>query len=167
MIRISKLTDYGVVLMADLARRGTGELHAVADLSSNTGLPRPTVSKVVKLLAKDGLLSSVRGAHGGYRLSRDPETISVAQIVTAMQGSIALVDCLDDSNPCSHEATCALKGPWERINRVLHAALEELSLANIAGSPGSLRVGGGDSRVAGEQSEAIQQSASGAKGGDR
>ncbi len=145
MIRIAKLTDYGVVLMARLAREGNGRLYSVAELASVTGLPQPTVSKVLKLLTGSDLLSSVRGAHGGYRLGRAPADISIGEIVNAVQGSVALVDCLNESSPCSHEARCALKTPWERINRILQAALEELTLADVAGSPGEIHApGAGD-----------------------
>jgi Rrf2 family protein len=129
MIRIAKLTDYGVVLMAALARKGSDRLCTVADLTA-------------KILASSELLQSVRGARGGYRLARAPEQITVADVVTALQGPIALVECLSESSLCEHEADCTLKGPWERINRVLRAALEEMTLADVAGSPGGPRLRG-------------------------
>jgi FeS assembly SUF system regulator len=142
MIRIAKLTDYGVVLMAALARQGSDRLCTVADLTATTSIPQPTVSKLLKILASSELLQSVRGARGGYRLARAPEQITVADVVTALQGPIALVECLSESSLCEHEADCTLKGPWERINRVLRAALEEMTLADVAGSPGGPRLRG-------------------------
>ncbi len=93
MIKLSRLADYGVALMTSMAE-DTDRVHNVFDMSVATGLPTPTVSKVLATLARNGLLLSVRGAKGGYRLGRMPQGISVADIIIAIDGPIALTQCL-------------------------------------------------------------------------
>ncbi len=134
MIRISRLADYGVVAMAHMAR-APETLHTAASVAADTGVPLPTASKLLKTFAREGLLTSQRGAKGGYTLSRRPEAISVAEIVVAMDGPISLADCLEGpSGTCELESMCAVRGPWQRISSAIRVALEEISLADIATS---------------------------------
>lgn len=132
MIRISRLTDYASLLLAHLA---TCEepLHTAGQLASDTRLPLPTVSKVLKGLVRAELLVSQRGVRGGYRLARSPEKISVADIVAAMEGPIALTDCsvhIDGS--CEAESWCQVKSNWQQINEVVREALTGVTLADLA-----------------------------------
>ena len=132
MIRLSRMADYGVVVMTCMAwrRHGTQTAHQVAEATS---LPEATVSKLLKVFARDGLLESQRGAHGGYRLVRRPEEVSVAEIVTAVEGPIALTLCVDDHpGNCDVEALCPMRGGWNQINSALREALEGVSLAAMA-----------------------------------
>jgi FeS assembly SUF system regulator len=130
MIRMSKLTDYAIVLLAHLART-SGTLTA-QELSSQSGVPLPTVSKLCKELAKADLVASHRGRHGGYGLARPAERISVAEIVEALEGPIALTDC---SSPhkgvCGIEATCPAKASWDPVSRAIQGALQGLPLSAL------------------------------------
>jgi len=130
MLRISKLTDYASVLMASLAQRPR-ECVPASQLAEETRLELPTVAKVLKTLARSGLISSVRGVNGGYQLVEPPESISVAAIVRAMEGPIALTECGLDSGLCSHESQCSLRGNWRRIGLAVEDALDRLTLADL------------------------------------
>ena len=135
MIRVSKMADYGVVAISYMAR--DPKLHySAAQVSRNTGVPLPSASKVLKLLAKANILYSRRGATGGYRLSKDPHHISVADLVIAIDGPIAITDCLEQTsgNTCSLEEICFVRKPWQKVSKAIQVALEEVTLADIAGS---------------------------------
>jgi len=134
LLRITKQTDYGIVLMTRFAAEPEGVTSSARDLAEHSGLPQPMVGKILKLLVKEGLLESQRGAHGGYRLSRDPSRISVAEIVRALEGPIAITECADDDGDgvCRHSGGCPLQANWQRINRAINGALEEISLAEMA-----------------------------------
>lgn len=132
MLRISKLTDYAVVLLAQMVGR-EGKIATTASLSQVTGLPHPTVSKVLKRLTKTGLLAAQRGAAGGYTLARAADDISVADIITALDGPIAMTDCAQGSHQsCQIEKLCPINGHWNRVNKAVRQALECVSLADMA-----------------------------------
>ncbi len=131
MIKLSRMADYAVVLMTELAR-DPYSLRGAPVLAANTGLPVPTASKVLKLLAQGGLLDSQRGAKGGYALARAAERISVADIIGAVEGPIALTDCIgDDGSMCEIEALCPTRTNWGRINDVMIRALGGVTLAEM------------------------------------
>jgi len=133
MLRISKLTDYATVLLAELSRRPDACVSASL-LAESTGLEMPTVSKVLKMLAKAGVVNSLRGVNGGYRLAKRPSDITVAAIVRAMEGPIALTECALEPGLCSYESNCHLRGHWHQIGQAVEGALENLSLADMAGT---------------------------------
>jgi len=131
MIKLSKMTDYGVVIMSEMARV-PGRVLTAPDISLHTGLTVPTAAKILRVLAKGKMLVSHRGAHGGYELTARPAEISIAEIVRAMEGPVAVTSCVDESNDdCSVEECCPMRGGWEKINRALNAALEEVTLADM------------------------------------
>jgi FeS assembly SUF system regulator len=130
MVRMSKLTDYGTVVMSYLARRPNA-LHSAVEIANHTHLALPTVSKVLKLLTREGLLVSSRGARGGYGLSRPAERISMAEIIGAMEGPIALTECSDETGRCVQEALCSIGGHWQRINQAMQETLESIKLADM------------------------------------
>ena len=138
MIRVSKLADYGILLMTWFAwrdARPTGQplRRSATDLSRDTGLPAPTVSKLLRLLSRAGLLDSQRGSQGGYRLARAPRDVSVAEVIAAIEGPIALMECQDDSTPdCGVESLCPTRTNWDRINDAIRSALEAISLEQMA-----------------------------------
>jgi FeS assembly SUF system regulator len=129
MLRISRLTDYAVVLASRLAHAETAE--AVSDLARVTEIPAPTVSKVLKLLMKGGVVLSTRGANGGYTLARPADLITVAEIVTSIEGPIAVTECVED-NTCEHEGHCGVRGNWQRINEAVLTAISGITLADMA-----------------------------------
>jgi FeS assembly SUF system regulator len=130
MIRITKQTDYGIVLLTHLASQPERQLNA-PELASETQLPLPMVSKILKLLVREGLLLSHRGVKGGYSLGRPPAEITMAEIIAALEGPIAITECVDVSSDCSHEQLCPVRSNWHRINAAVRGALEEISLAEM------------------------------------
>lgn len=135
MIRASRLADYGVVLAGHMAARPETFYNA-CDLAAATQLPPPTVSKVLAALTRAGVLVSQRGARGGYRLARAPRDISAAEIVTALDGPIAMTMCIGQGEgACEVESACLSRHGWQRINAAICQALEEVSLADLAAPP--------------------------------
>jgi FeS assembly SUF system regulator len=129
MLRISRLTDYAVVLTTELARhRGA---VAVSDLSIATDIPAPTVSKVLKSLAKYGVVVSSRGTNGGYRLSDEPDRIGIVRVIEAIEGPIAVTECAEEHTSCEHETSCGVRANWQRINRAVHDALAQITIADM------------------------------------
>lgn len=138
MFRINKLTDYAVVLLVDMARHG-GQRSA-QQIAADTGVPMPTVAKVLKLLARDGLVVSTRGAGGGYGLGRDAGRITVADMIQAVEGPIALTSCVESAeDDCGIESLCPMHGHWNRVNRAVHDALSSLTLAEMVRDPQPFR----------------------------
>ena len=130
MLKVSKHSDYGIVLLSQMASVPSGVLHTARDLAETARLPFPMVSKILKLLARRGLLVSHRGVKGGYSLNRKPSDISVAEIITAIDGPIALTDCSAvGENVCEQGSHCPVQTNWSRINRVVQTALEQLPLS--------------------------------------
>ena len=129
------MADYGVVALSFMARNPDA-LYSAAHVAERTGVPLPSASKLLKLLVKGGVLVSRRGAAGGYELARSPGKISVADLVIAVDGPIALADCLDGAsgNGCDLESFCAVRGPWQKVSDAIRVALEEVTLADIADS---------------------------------
>ena len=136
MIRLSRLTDYGIVLMAHLAGYESGSTHNARDLAADTQLPSPAVSKILKTLARADLLDSQRGSKGGYSLARRPEEISVREMITALEGPFGLTECTVHPGACVQEASCHVREPWQQINQVVRDALSRVTLADLATRPG-------------------------------
>ena len=142
MLRISKLTDYAILMMVEMTRDG-GMLSAHA-LAERVHVETPTASKVLKLLAGNGLLESYRGASGGYRVKREASDISVAEVIAAIEGPIAMTECSVEEGLCSQEDQCELRGNWQRISLAVAQALREVSLAEMSapmgGKPNPLQI---------------------------
>ena len=132
MIRLGKLTDYGLVLMTCIARDRDRPRYTACGLAGDSRLPLPTVTKLLKALQQGGLLISHRGIKGGYNLARDPEEISLAEIIAVLEGPIALTDCSrGTSGLCDLEPCCPLKGNQRIISQVVRGALEKVMLADL------------------------------------
>ena len=132
-MRLSNLADYAIVIMAATARKCGGGRVSSADLAQETGIPVPTAQKIVSKLSAAGLLRSTRGAGGGLQLGRPAAAISMADIVEAIKGPIALVSCIDTGD-CAVEHECSVKPHWPVVNAAVRGALAEVSLAKIAGA---------------------------------
>ena len=129
MIRLSKLTDYGIVLMTRFAVDGA--VHTARELADDTGVPLPTVSKILKALAREELLGSHRGVKGGYNLARAAQEISVAQIISVFE-PIAMTECTSmGPSLCELEPTCPVRGNWQKIGLAIRNALADLTLADM------------------------------------
>jgi FeS assembly SUF system regulator len=134
LIRLSKLADYGIVIMTTLARRRGGHPNA-AEIAAEAHIPQPMASKILKALARGGLLVSQRGVKGGYALARPAATISVADVITALDGPIALTACIEDGpGECGIEALCPARANWQRINDAIRGALDGITVAEMAGA---------------------------------
>ncbi len=137
MLKLSKLADYATVLMTAIARHPE-RVHTGMELAERTRVPAPTVSKILKTLTRSGLLESQRGPHGGYRLARAAERISIADIVGAVEGPLSVTDCATHGGNCTIESDCASRANWRLINLALQQALEAVTLAQMA-TPASRR----------------------------
>lgn len=131
MLKLGKLTDYGIVLLTYCAET-PGQAYNARELASASKLPYPTVGKILKQLARAEILASIRGQTGGYRLARPAEEISVADIIAAIEGPIALTECSTENVlPCDIESACPVRSNWRRINHAVQSSLEQLSLAEM------------------------------------
>jgi FeS assembly SUF system regulator len=131
MFRVNKLTDYGIVLMAHVARAPEHSLHSASGLAEETHLPLPTVSKLLRQLSDHHLLASHRGVKGGYTLPRDASAISLAEIILALEGPIGFTECGTEPGSCEMEPSCAIKANSQMIGDVLREALEKVTLNDL------------------------------------
>ncbi|MCA9522490.1 MAG: SUF system Fe-S cluster assembly regulator [Myxococcales bacterium] len=132
MLRITKQTDYGILLLTHFIDRGAeSEAFSARDLARKTLLPLPMVSKILKLLARSGILVSQRGVRGGYTLAREPRQIAVAHVIDALDGPVALTECQDDTRNCDQESICPMRTNWEIINSAILGVLRSISLADM------------------------------------
>jgi len=131
MLRLSKLTDYATVVLAHMAA-APAALHSAAEVAAGTHLAPTTVSKLLKALTRAGLVNSFRGVQGGYVLARPPERISAADIISALEGPVAITECSSNHSLCGYEDICRTGHAWQRINRAIHRALGEISLADLS-----------------------------------
>ncbi|MEH6651248.1 MAG: SUF system Fe-S cluster assembly regulator [Motiliproteus sp.] len=134
MLRISKLTDYGTVILAQMARE-PARTYSAAALAQAIELPLSTVSKLLKLLNRSGLLISCRGKQGGYRLAKPPQQISLARVIDVLEGPVAVTECSQRSGLCQLEARCAIRRQWQGVNGVIYQALERVSLDSLLNPP--------------------------------
>ncbi|MDH4023043.1 MAG: SUF system Fe-S cluster assembly regulator [Gammaproteobacteria bacterium] len=134
MLRISKLTDYGTMILVHLAVH-SGRLNSASDVAGGTRLALPTVQKLLKLLARSELVRSVRGAEGGYELARSPASISAAEILDVLEGPLSITECSTGDSRCELEDGCPVGGAWQKINRGIRSALGEITLAELAQPP--------------------------------
>jgi FeS assembly SUF system regulator len=130
---MSKETDYGIVVLAYFASAQGGLKHNAREVAMESQLPLPMVKKILKILAREGLLLSHRGAKGGYSLARRGERISIAEIVKAMEGPLAMTECIEAPGECRHEPVCGLRTSWQRINEIVFEALDSMTLSDLTG----------------------------------
>ncbi|MFT0531660.1 SUF system Fe-S cluster assembly regulator [Castellaniella hirudinis] len=131
MLRISKIVDYGILVLTHMAGR-PAHICSAAELAAALGLGQPVVSKVLKLLAQHQLVVSIRGARGGYRLGRDAGQINVAEIIDALEDQpFGLTECTAMPGACSVEGACHIRTHWQRINLIVRHTLESVSLADM------------------------------------
>lgn len=128
MLRLSKLADYATVILVRLGRYE--ELVTAAALAHETGVPEPTVAKLLKGLAGHQLVISHRGARGGYRLARPLEDVSIATVIAAVDGPISITACCD-GRECEHSALCGLSGQWDMVNDAILQTLNRITLADM------------------------------------
>lgn len=132
MLRISKLTDYGTVILACLAAQPERMLTAT-EVAERTKVGLPTVSKLLKKLQRSGLVASTRGSHGGYQLARPAAEITAARILDALEGPFALTECSGEHSSCGIEGSCRVGHTWQRVNAAIRRALSDITLAQLSG----------------------------------
>lgn len=131
MLRISKIIDYGTLILAYMGKN-PDKVQSASELAQILGLGQPTVSKVLKLLTQDDIVVSTRGAHGGYRLARPAEEISIAQIIDALdEQPFGLTECVATPGTCSVEPDCRIRGNWQELSDSIRRTLEEFSIADM------------------------------------
>ena len=131
MLRLSKLTDYAVVIMAQLAREPQ-RLYTTKALADELGLPRPTVSKLLKMLIKADLLVSQRGVQGGYQLAKEAHRITVSDLIAAIEGPVAMTECSLEDSQCDLINQCGVANNWQRVTLAVHQLLASVTLAQLA-----------------------------------
>ncbi|MDD2860491.1 MAG: SUF system Fe-S cluster assembly regulator [Acidiphilium sp.] len=130
MLRLSRLTDYAVVVLVRLSR--SDKVETAPGIAASTGIPEPTVAKVLKGLAQFGLVTSQRGAHGGYRLRKSLDAIPVADVILAIDGPIALTACVEGAvGNCESQSLCPMAGRWGVVNDAISEALNAITLADM------------------------------------
>ena len=139
MLRMSKLTDYGTLVLSQLAAGGEDPSSAVV-VAGQTHLALPTVSKLLKALTRSGLVVSTRGSQGGYALARRPEDITAAEIIDALEGPVAITECSANDGSCDLEAYCRVGNAWQRINLSIREALQQVTLADLQREPNPMPV---------------------------
>ena len=156
MFKLNRMTDYAIVVLGALAHR-QGEILATAQLAELTGLSQPTVAKVAKTLMAADLLETQRGVHGGYRLAQPAAATSLVQIVEAMEGPIAVNDCVDGAQaPCAVSNCCFMSRNWNRVNLAVRNALSDLSLEDLI-DPAQLFTPTGHQSTADRPASAVPQ----------
>lgn len=131
MLKLGKLADYATALMTALAAQ-PDRVRTTPELAETAHVAAPTAAKLLKVLARSGLIESQRGAHGGYKLCRDPQKITVADIIKAVEGPIAVTECSTQGGGCSIESSCNTRANWRLINGAIRQALEAITLAQMA-----------------------------------
>jgi FeS assembly SUF system regulator len=128
MLRITKIADYGFILLSHMAIQDQESLHNAKDLSETISIPLPTVSKVLKILTQGGILQSHQGSRGGYSLSRSASDITAVEIIEAIEGPVALTDCCT-TDGCDRD--CLVSNSFKKVNETIISALQGLSLADM------------------------------------
>ena len=133
MLRISKLTDYGTLILACLAGQPE-RVWTASEVADCIKVGLPTVSKLLKKLQRGGLVSSTRGSHGGYQLSRPAAGITAAHILDALEGPFAITECSGQHSACGYQSNCRVGHVWQRVNAAIYRALSDVSLAELSGA---------------------------------
>ena len=131
-MKINKLTDYSIVIMTNMVIKNEKAMYTAKELSEITEIPLPTVTRILKMLSNKELLESQRGAQGGYLLTRSSNDISVAEVIEAMEGPIALTECASEACGCSFEPNCAVGKPWQKINKAVNSVLQNINIAEMS-----------------------------------
>ena len=131
-MKINKLTDYSIVILTNMVIKDENAMHTAKELSEFSEIPLPTVTRILKMLSNEGILESQRGAQGGYTLTKSSTDISVAEVIEAMEGPIALTECVSDDCGCAFEPSCAVGKPWQKINKAVNNVLQNINLSEMS-----------------------------------
>jgi FeS assembly SUF system regulator len=150
VLRITKQTDYGILLLSRLASLPPGRILSARDAARWSGLSMPMASKILKRLARGSIVRSHRGVGGGYSLALPPDRTSLAAVIRALEGPISIVECGAQPGQCEQEPGCPVRVNWARVSREIEVALERVPLTDMLGEPdsGLLMVESGSRRTA-------------------
>jgi FeS assembly SUF system regulator len=144
VLRITKQTDYGIMLLARMASLPAGRILSARDAADWTGLSIPMASKILKSLSRANVVKSHRGVGGGYSLARPAEDTTLASVIRALEGPISIVECGSDAGSCDQESSCPVQVNWVRVNREVEQILERVPITDMVTPPveGLLTLGG-------------------------
>jgi FeS assembly SUF system regulator len=131
MIRITRQTDYGILLLSQMASHPLAEVHTAKNVAQQSRISLPMASKILKALAKAGLLVSHRGVKGGYRLAASAEHISLGDVIKALEGPIGMTECSFNPGACEQEGSCPVQSNWQRISLAMRDALDRIPLSDM------------------------------------
>lgn len=129
MIKISKLADYSIHIIHALMSET--EYTSAAKIAQKTLIPEPTVSKILKKLTHSHLVMSTQGSTGGYQLSKSAEKISLAELITVMDGKPAMTECCKKEYDCARDHVCGQQSNWKKINKIVFSVLENISVKEM------------------------------------
>lgn len=132
MLKLSKLTDYGIVLLSYFAHNSEKQPFSARHLSKESRIPLPTVTKLLKMLTNTGLLNSEIGRNGGYSLVKRPHEMSLGKVISLLEGPLALTECSDKHGRCKIDGDCPVRNNWRKINRVVMKALDLLTIEDMS-----------------------------------
>ena len=133
MLRITKESDYAIMLLVHLSEAPTGQIVTAREIAERTGLPLPMVGKILRGLVREGVLSSHRGGAGGYSFDRSASDTSVAEVIRAVEGPISMVQCGAEPGACDQEPSCPTRPNWVQISRAIEATLEGIPISSMRG----------------------------------
>ena len=132
MLKIGKMTDYAMLILSQMVKEPDAIMSATF-IADTLHLPAPTVSKILKVLGDAALVTSVRGAIGGYRLGRPGATISIADVIAAMEGDLAMTECCETTNHCTLGTLCSMQDNWVKVNGLIKSLLSRISIIDMVG----------------------------------
>ena len=135
MLKLTKKADYGLIALRHLALGETGATASAKEIADAYQLPLPLLSKILQKLARGGMLHSVAGTNGGYKLTRDPKTISAMEVIRAIDGPIVLTSCFTEHKSCNTSAMCTVREPLRRVHEAMLGLLEKFTIAELAATP--------------------------------
>jgi Rrf2 family protein len=130
-MKLSTRAKYGIHAMLDLAMSRSGEPQSIKSIAERQGIPEQYLEQLVGLLRREGLVSSVRGAQGGYLLAKAPEEVTMAELMRVLEGPIALSDCLEDRGCCERSVACSARRVWERLSQSIDRVLRSVTLEDM------------------------------------
>lgn len=132
MLKLTKKADYGLIALKHLALRSDSQSASAKDIADAYGIPVPLLSKILQRLAREGFLRSEQGANGGYRLARDPHTITALEIIRAIDGPIILTSCFTEHGDCLHSTRCSVREPLRRVHEGILRLLDSITISDIS-----------------------------------
>jgi len=130
-MKIARETDYAIRCLLQMAKRPDG-ITTVREISRSRGIPPVFLAKILQKLGRAGIVESVRGARGGFRLSADPAEVTLLRVIEAVEGPLAPSVCLVEGNSCPQAERCSVHPVWRELRETLATMLAEVTLRRLA-----------------------------------